>query len=160
MGVPRVEEQIHAGQLAEEDRRCEELKRAGQRVTRREILPWKRIGPQAICKDPDLLRHVNEFDYDLADEGFQGYCHQRGVLHVAGEPGSSYWGFCVDVRKAREQYLADPHFRCSMGGQYQFTDEESLVRWRLACLARAALQDCWELYLTHTGTAQTRRGGS
>lgn len=86
-----VEDQIHRVFIAREEERCRTLeKETGKPVKRREVpKPWTRLGPQALLEDSQLLHYVTEFDYDLADSAFQEYCRERGVLHVAGEPGSS-----------------------------------------------------------------------
>ena len=153
MGVPTVEEQVYAGQVAEEERRCGELRLTGQRVSAREVSPWKRIGPRAICQDPGLLRHVTEYDYKLSNPVFQEYCRARGTLHVAGVPDSPYWQFFEDYSKTREAYLADPYFDCAApfeGKRYRYTSGEREAQWSIVCSGRGVLQDCWQLLRAQT----------
>jgi len=146
-----VEKQIHNVLIAREEERCRALEaKTGKPVKRRDVpMPWKRIGPHAILQDPEFLQHVTEFAYDLDDPTFQEYCRSRGVLHVAGEPGRRRWEYCLDHAKTRDEFLADPFFRCAEpygDKRYEYTPEEMNAHWRIVCLGRAALQDCWELY--------------
>jgi hypothetical protein len=152
-----IEDQIHQHFKDEEEKRCLALeaqyqldpKKKGKRVERRSIpKPWTRFG-DGLCQAIELLSLVNEFDYDLEDEGFQAYCEERGVLHVAGEAGSRRWKCFSRHNWTKEKYLADPFFQSaeSVGGSsHEYTPEEMETGWKIIMLGRAKLQDCWELY--------------
>ena len=163
----REEERCRDLELREEERcRALEAKRSasGRRkpikrkpikrkvIKRNEVeKPWSRFGTfaHALLQDPELLQYVTEFAYDLADPKFQDYCRERGVLHVAGEPDSQRWEYAKDWRKGKRAFLANPHFRRAQphdGKTYRYTAQELETHWGILCLARATLQDCWELY--------------
>lgn len=155
-----IEDQIHQLLIDQEEERCraievennkrEGAKKKNNKVNRRIIKkPWARPGESAICQDYDLLIMVYDYDYDLSDKLFQEYCAARGVLHVAGVPGSRRWEYLEDYRKTKVTYLADPYFQFAEkldGKQYRFTEEEMETGWTIMSLGRAKLQDCWELY--------------
>ena len=156
--VALIEGQIHQFLIDQEEERCraietknnknEETK--GKKVKRKTISkPWVRPGESALCQEVDLLIMVSAYDYDLSDKTFQAYCSARGILHVAGEPGSRRWKYVADFRKTKSAYLADPHFQFSeeVGGkQHRYTDEEMETGWKIMSLGRAMIQDCWELF--------------
>lgn len=146
-----IEDQIHKVFIVREEERCRALEaKTGKPVKACEVAkPWKRVGSHAILQDPEFLQYVTEFDCDLAAPTFQEYCRSRGVLHVAGEPGSRRWEYAKDWTKTRDDFLSDPYFRCAQpheGKGYEYTPREMETHWRVMCLGRAALQDCWELY--------------
>ena len=166
MVAPIIEEQMHQYLIKQEEERCRNLKAEydrqeetrGKKVTRKAIAkPWTRPGENALCQDADLLILVTEYDYDLSDRDFQEYCQARGILHVAGEPGSRRREFFSDHGKLKSEYLKDPYFQFAQefnGKRYQYTDREMVIGWEIISLGRAALQDCWELYtknLKHKG---------
>jgi hypothetical protein len=156
--VASIENQIHKFLIDQEEKRCraieaennknEETK--GKKVKRKAIpKPWVRPGDAALCQEADLLIMVSEYDYDLSDKTFQAYCSARGILHVAGEPGSRRWTYLADYWKTQNSYLADSYFQLSEevdGKRHRYTDEEMEIGWSILLLGRAALQDCWELY--------------
>ncbi len=157
MAAP-IEEQMHQFLIEQEEERCRALEAdydkhketQGKRVTRKQIpKPWARPSRNALCQNADLLLTVDEYDYDLSDPGFQKYCSDRGVLHVAGEPGSKRWKFFVSHAKPKRQYLEDQYFQFSEevdGKKHRYTRKEMEVGWKIIRLGRAKLQDCWELY--------------
>lgn len=145
-----IEDQIHKVFIAREKERCRALAaKTGKPVEPDEVpKPWRRDG-RGILQDLELLKCVSEFDYDLADPKFQDYCRERGVLHVAGELDSQRWAYAKDWRKGKRVFLANPHFQRAQpheGKTYRYTAEELETHWGILCLARATLQDCWELY--------------
>ncbi len=88
---------------------------------------------------------VSEFDYDLEASEFLEYCRNRGVLHVAGEPGSKRWRFFRDFGIGKESFLEDSHFQFSESGE-AYTADEMKTQWEIVMIGRAKLQDCWELF--------------
>jgi hypothetical protein len=156
--VALIEDQIHQFLIAQEEERCKAIETANneneetkeKKVKRKTISkPWVRPGDSALCQEVDLLIMVSQYDYDLFDEAFQAYCSARGILHVAGEPGSRRWKYLADFRKTKSAYLGDPYFQLSQevdGKQHRFTDADMETGWKIMLLGRAKLQDCWELY--------------
>lgn len=153
-----IEDQIHKHFVDQEEERCRAIedeyadhdKAHGRREKRRKIAkPWRRVGEAALCQEIDVLQLVTECDFDLSEASFQGYCSARGVLSVAGEPGSNRWAFVADFSKGRGAYMRDPYFAYAIevnGERYKFSEQEMEFGWQLMQLARARLQDCWELY--------------
>jgi hypothetical protein len=157
--VALIEDQMHQYLIDQEEQRCvaleleraEDPKRKGKKVNRRSIpKPWSRGSFPSLCQDPDLLLMVSDFDYRLEEPGFQAYCAERGVLHVAGTLGSKRWQFFQKHTRTREEFLADPYFRfaatAELAGPHEFGKSDMEVGWKIICLGRAKLQDCWELY--------------
>jgi hypothetical protein len=165
--VPRVEEQMHQALIAQEEERCKKLESdhekseetRGKKVKRRAIArPWTRPAERSLCERADLLMLVTQYDYDLADESFLNHCEARGVLHVAGVPGSRRWEFFSDYGKLKSEYLADPYFQFaekSSAKQYRYTDREMDSGWEIIVLGRATLQDCWQVYGAEPGMSAT-----
>jgi len=133
-----------------EEERCRALESQGKKVKRKKIdKPWTRPSPDNLCQEPELLVLVCEFDYDLLNNAFKEYCHDRGILHVVGETGSKREKYFLDHNKSKSEYLKDPYFRFAQeldGKKYQYTVEEMETGWKTIQLGRAKLQDCWELY--------------
>jgi hypothetical protein len=131
--------------------RDQSTKAKQKKVTRRKISrPWTRPGKNALCQEVDLLMLVQEYDYELSDSDFRRYAKARGILHVAGEPGSRRWEFYSDYSKTKDEFLGDSYFQLGQmvdRKQYAYTLEEMEIAWRIVLLGRSALQDCWELYI-------------
>jgi hypothetical protein len=155
--VPLIEEQLHQYLIDEEEKRCRALEEKARKegdhsvkIKRKKVeKPWKRIGPNALCQEPELLLMVNQYDYDLADKDFQKYCENRGILFIAGDFGSKRWHIFMHWNKSKDDYLADPYFQYAEevnGKKYKYNNHEMDVQWRIIKLGRAKLQDCWELY--------------
>ena len=156
--VAIIEDQIHQFLIEQEEERCRALEAEfnkneetkDKKVQRKTISkPWVRPGEFGLCQGVDLLIMVDEYDYDLSDKMFQSYCSARGILHVAGEPGSRRWLYLADYRKTKSDYLTDPYFQFAEevnGKRYRYTNEEMETGWKIMLLGRANLQDCWELY--------------
>jgi len=157
--VASIEDQIHQHFKDLEEARCRELEAKRDRgepgattsIERRTVRkPWTRPGENALCQEGEFLVLVKDLDYDLSDAGFQAYCLARGVIHVAGEPGSKTWRFFEVHSKAQDEFLADPDLQQAQeheGRRYRFTPSEMAVNWQIIELGRAKLQDCWELYM-------------
>ena len=157
--VPLIEDQIHQALKAKEEDRCRKLEvqnrynegTKNKKVKRREVgKPWSRPRPEALCQDTDLLLLVSEYDYDLSSPAFQAYCRSRGVLYVAGEPGTTRWEYSEQHGRTKAEYLDNPYFQYAQevnGRGHKFTKDEMETQWRVICLARAQIQDCWELFL-------------
>jgi hypothetical protein len=149
---------MHQFLIDEEEERCRALEAEyalseetkGKAVKRKQIAkPWKRPGENALCQDSDLLIIVHEYDYDLSDSGFQGYCLARGVLHVAGKMGSKRWRYFANHNKKKDEFLSDPYFQYAEevnGKSYKYAADEMEADWKTILIGRASFQDCWELY--------------
>lgn len=156
--VASIENQIYQFLKDQEEERCREIEAENnkneetknKKVKRKTIpKPWVRPVDSTLCQEVDLLIMVSEYDYDLSDKTFQTYCSARGILHVAGEPGSRRWKYLTDYRKTKSAYLSDPYFQLSEevdGKRHRYTDEEMETGWKIMLLGRAKLQDCRELY--------------
>ncbi len=156
--VALIEDQIHQFLIDQEEERCKAIEAENDKneetknnkVKRKAIpKPWTRPSASSLCQESDLLIMVREYDYDLSIKRFQEYCSDRGILHVAGEPGSKRWKYMADFRKAKSAFLADSYFYFSEevnGKQHRYTDDEMETHWKILTLGRAKLQDCWELY--------------
>jgi len=149
--APTVAEQVQKAQVAREETRCRQIELAkGKKVKRTTIpMPVVRGGPKALCQNLEYLADVAEYDYDLSDLPFQDYCLSRGMLHLAGAAGSTRWRYHADYWLSKDDYLAAPYFRFAQeheGNRYKYSPSEMDVQWRIIHLARATLQDCWELY--------------
>jgi hypothetical protein len=156
--VALIEDQIHLFLIDQEEERCRAIEAEnnkhketkGKKIKRKTILkPWVRPSDSALCQDVELLIMVSQYDYALSNKTFQAYCSGRGILHVAGEPGTKRWKYLADYRKTKSAYFADSyfHFAEEVGGKrYSYTEEEMETGWKTMLLGRAKLQDCWELY--------------
>ena len=157
--VALVEDQILQALLREEEERCRALEAEynmkeetrGKKVKRKKVIkPWRRPYEKSLFQgDIELLTKVEDFDYDLPSEDFRQYCRGRGVLHVAGKPGSKRWDFFANHGSTKAEYLKDPYFQFAQeinGHRYQYTQEEMEIGWKIIQLGRAQLQDCWELF--------------
>jgi hypothetical protein len=149
--APPIADQVHRRLKWREEQRCNELERAtGKKAKRKKIpLPVVRMGPEALCQNLDYLILVSEYDYDLSDPKFQDYCSSRGTLHLAGVRGSTRWQYFAAYSLSKDEYLANPYFQFAQeieGTRHKFTPEDIEVQWKIILLARATLQDCWELY--------------
>ena len=160
--VAPIEDQILAHLVEQEEKRCEALeeefrrdpKRKHKKVPRRKIVkPWTRGAHPTLCQETDLLLMVKDYDYDLANEGFQSYCSSRGVLHVAGTPGSERWEIFRVHSKRKADYMDNPYFQYAggiSGKGMKYTARQMDTGWRIVRIGRAKLQDCWELFLSKT----------
>ncbi len=157
--VARIEDQIHRFLVEQEEQRCRAIEAENAKggntrhksPTRKKISkPWTRPGEAALCQEIELLSMVNEYDYDLADKEFQEYCAARGVLHVAGEPGSARWKYLASPwSTTKDSYFSDSYFQFAeevKGKRHRYTNEEMAIGWKIILLGRARLQDCWEIY--------------
>ena len=148
-----IEDQIHAALIQREEDRCRTLEEADpshKKVKRRDVKkPWIRLGPKALCQEATLLLLVRDYSFNLDDLGFERYCADRGIIHVAGEKDSARWFFMKDHSKTKAEFMSDPYFQRFIeegGKQYQFTSREMEIHWEIALVGKAKLQDCWELY--------------
>lgn len=156
--VALIEDQVHQFLIDREEERCRAIEAEnnkhketmGKKVKRKKILkPLVRSGDSGLCQEVTFLMMVSEYDYDLSDKIYQAYCSARGILHVAGEPGSRRWKYLADYRKTKSAYFANSYFQLSEevdGKQHRYTNEEIETGWKIMLLGRAKLQDCWELY--------------
>jgi hypothetical protein len=130
---------------------------------------WKRPYPRMLCQDLDVLLRITQYDFDLSDPEFHRYAEQRGVLYVAGREGSPRWRFTGDFTQGRGQFLTDSCFRFAQeypvgsGVRHMYTPDEVAFHWKVMCIARAKLQDAWEIYKAENqpkgGPERARKGG-
>jgi len=156
--VKLIEDQIHQFFINKEEERCLLLeqqynnneKTKNKKYKRKKITkPWKRPGPNALCKKNDLLILVKDYDYNLLDKDFQEYCFARGYLHIPGEIGSRRWEYFLKYNKSKSEYMNDHYFQFAQEVNdkcYKYTNKDMELWWKIIELGRAKLQDCWELF--------------
>jgi hypothetical protein len=151
-----IEEQIHRYYIALEAEKA----KAQHRKPRPVPVPWVRPHKDGLCVEPDFLRAVQEFDYDLEDESFQAFCQSRARLSFAGIKGGRCWQFFSDFQRGKDQYLAEPEFQFAQewqGKHRRYSAAELEVGWKIIRLGRARLQDCWEIYLGRSAAERPLR---
>lgn len=112
---------------------------------------WQRPYPEAILTRYELLCKITNFDFDLGNEGFQKYARSRGCLNTAFRAGSCHRRYVHDHWLTEADYLADndieiTHAQIYEGKRHEYTESERHGNWQLIVVARAKLQDCWEVY--------------
>lgn len=119
-----------------EEERQENPKKKRRLVPELEVhKPWTRGAFPKLCQDTEWVATIYEYDYDLPNTEFQEYCRSRGVLHIAGTPGSKRWEFCVNHQWSADEFFEDDPSATDIGSD-----------WRILRTARGKLQDCWELF--------------
>ncbi len=154
--VPSIESQIHQALVEKEELRCREieennLRQTGvhKRIKRRKItMPKVRLGECAICQEPDLLLMVSQYDYDLEDRGFQDYCIGRGVFHVTGSEGSKRREYMQNYDKPYSDFVNESLFWPDKPRAHSTIEVREYMdtQWKIICIGRGKLQDCWQLY--------------
>lgn len=105
--------------------------------------------PRALCQDVSVLMGIDSYSYDLGDEGFQAYCLARGVLYVAGRPGSRLWAYFLNTALDLGYWLADEGVRFAQevgGSRHRYSDAQMESQWRCVLIGRGKLEDAWGLY--------------
>lgn len=107
---------------------------------------WKRTMPASICQDFDALIKVTEYDFDLFNAEFQGYCKKRGTLYKAGCKERFY--FTANHAATKEEFFSRFRYAEEQGNgtRYEFTDDEMETHWKIMLSAKGAMQDSWELF--------------
>lgn len=103
----------------------------------------------ALCQDIDQLLSIEEYTYDLGNAAFLEYCINRGVLYVAGRPGSRMWEYFRDTALGLDDWLSDETVRYAQeyeGSRHRYADEDMRAHWRSVLIGRGKLQDCWDLW--------------
>lgn len=122
---------------------------------------WKRIYPQMICQDTDVLASVCEYSYDIENIDFVKYFtgrtgvvlddqhpellsrKERGLLRTPATPFDLMKKFCV---------MTDDEYMSTDLLVYVFGDNAGVViphdarNLRTHRILRGKLQDCWELF--------------
>lgn len=163
--VKSIETQIHEAAIEDEELRCQKIeaqnrldpKKKDKKVPRRKVgKPWTRGAYPKLCQETEWLARVSEYDYDLLNPEFQDYCRMRGILHMAGPPESTRWGFCVNHGRGPAEYFKEigrtPPQPTSPDSATPPPEVDTA--WRIVRIARGKLQDCWELF-----TAAGNSGG-
>lgn len=155
--APSIARQALAVLREQEEARCRRLEadlaskpgESRKPVKRREVAePTVRLGPRALCQDPEVLKCVKEVDYLLSDTSFRTYCRERGVLHVAGLDGSARWQFFLDASLSEADFFNRSDLRSTAEAAAGRGVDHAAMRlqWEIVCYGRAVLQDCWELF--------------
>jgi hypothetical protein len=110
----------------------------------------RRPTPVALCQDVDTLLGIRRYDFDLNDPAFREYADRRGVLYLAGTPGSPQWRFVADHDVTEADFLGEPSFHVSIGA-HRYTDDDMATHWKIMRIAKAKLQDCWDIFTGRTG---------
>jgi hypothetical protein len=108
-------------------------------------------GVASVALEQDLvkLRGISAYSYDLEDPGFQDYAVKRGVLYVAGRPGSRMWDYFRDPSLGLDDWLADERVRFAQaveGKRHRYTDEALRSQWVAVEIGRGKLEDCWGIW--------------
>ena len=120
--VKLIEDQFHQYLIEQEKERFRtiEAEKSKNEETKnnkvkRKSIPNPRTRPStsALFQESGLFILVREYVYDLSIKRFLDYCSDRGILHVAGEPGSKRWKYSDDLRKTKSPFLADSYFHFS-----------------------------------------------
>lgn len=128
---------------------------------------WKRPAPCTILTNTSTLLKITDYDFDMSAAGFEEYAERRGVLSNAGIKGSGRWNVVMDHSWTKERFMSSDVMRdnreavakgwAGSGGQPLsvriFTDEERELSWKVILIAKAHLQDCWEVWLNLRGEA-------
>lgn len=117
---------------------------------------WRRPYPQTLCMRYETLCKITEYDYDLSDAGFVDYARRRGCMNGVFREGSALREYVRDHWRTQEGFLSDDrigitHAQLYRGDRYKYTREELLGNWECVLVAKAHLQDCWEIYRTARG---------
>lgn len=75
---------------------------------------WRRPHPATICPDSRMLLKVEEYSYDLEDEAFLAYFHDRTGYRIKDIPKYelTMWLLRADTAAAAEEFiLHSPDFR-------------------------------------------------
>ena len=115
---------------------------------------WKRPHAATLLMDTETLKLVTEYDYDLSDEQFEEYARRRGCMNGAFREGSRHRMYVREHWLSEADFLADEdpdvtHPEPSVYNDFsppRYTEAERRGTWQVIALARAALQDCWEVY--------------
>lgn len=151
--VPSIAAQVWRALRAAEDERYEKDKAEHGRKARRRHVPKPivRTSKGSLChRDQGFLELTSQYDYELLDRVFVKLAESRGVLQLAGLHGSRRWEFFANHQLTKADYLLDPYFHLAVpheGQQHRFTDAELESNWGVILYGRAALQDCWEVYV-------------
>ena len=120
---------------------------------------WRRPYPQMLCMRYETLCKITEYGYDLSDASFVDYARRRGCLNAAFKEESALHEYVREYRRTLEEFLADnridiTHAQLYKGKRHKYTREEILGSWKIVLVARANLQDCWEVW--HMSAAECR----
>lgn len=112
---------------------------------------WRRPHSQTILSCYETLCKITEYDYDLSDDEFVEYARSRGVMNTAFVAGSPHREYVKDHWLTESDYITDARIEIShavlyKGRRRKYTEAERRLNWKLVQIARAKLQDCWEIY--------------
>jgi hypothetical protein len=101
----------------------------------------------------ELLEKVTEYDFDINAPEFKDYAKRRGCLNGAGEEGSDWWALVMDTSWTLEKFLASDLLSNNLGvvGRSEdryFDEAHRKLTWKCILIARARLQDAWEIWNT------------
>jgi hypothetical protein len=150
--VPSIVAQVWKSLRQEAKEKFEAERAKNAKARRRKVpRPVVRASHASLCfRDQNFLERVSQYDYEFSNDEFLAFADRRGVLQLAGERGSRRWEYFARHRLTREEYLADPYSQLAApyeGRQHRYTDEERESNWGVIAYGRAALQDCWEVFL-------------
>lgn len=133
----------------------EHSKKAAAHLSIQDQTGWRRPHPEAVCQDHDVLLRITQYDYDLEAPGFHMYHRERrGLLRGTGLPlDERVISFYRDHHKTKEQYIKEVGVVGRWGEEKTVglvkTEKQLETEWLLVLLARAKLQDSWELWTTN-----------
>jgi hypothetical protein len=132
-----------------------------------------------LLQDIDLLLKVMKYDYDLTNQDFVLYAKDRGCMNGAGIPELNDPDYETHMKKygtdektplnndrgqwrrwvrehwrTFEEYKSSADLRQDLSGK-AISDEVRKFYWKCILIAKAQLQDCWEVYCLTEAEAQT-----
>ncbi len=69
---------------------------------------------------------------------------------MAGSFGSRRWMFCLHHSRKFDDYCCEPDYKNSVSQDAdvdELPDPGSDIGWKIVRIARAKLQDCWEMFV-------------
>ena len=133
----------------------------------------RRKHPKMLLQDINELLKITKYDYDLTDKDFTLYAWARGCMEGAGIPDFSdpdyqahkewmketkieettplngdrgQWRRWVSEHwRTFEEFQASGDLSQALSGKF-YSDEDRRSYWQCILIARAKLQDCWEIY--------------
>lgn len=117
---------------------------------------FKRLSTQGLCNEIKYLIKVNEYDFDLTDESFRDYLHNRGIISTKQFKIPATHAIELIVKDETLEEFIDKftnwsdekikeEYAFSIAG-IPFSDEDKNQFLKSFKLSKAAMQDAWEIY--------------
>jgi len=107
---------------------------------------WKRPYYQTICQDIKVLEKVTDFSFDLSNKKFIKYLRDRLGYDYSGANLPKETLLDILQNWSDERFITDPLLSHSVTGKL-FSLDDRKGQLKVHCLEKAAIQDCWELFI-------------